>query len=510
MDSYTFFGRKGQWKYSVFTTITANPSWSEILAELEYNQTQYSRPDLIAKVFKLKLDQMSHDFKERYVCGVSIGSIYTIEYQKRGLPHAHILVYLHRDVVPRCAEQVDELVRAQVPTNDPELVAVVKSLLIHGPCGPEFPNAPCMRVGKCSEGFPKRFFEQTTMVGNSFPEYARPDNGLRWGNERFMFNNRWVVPYNPYLIKKYEAHINVDIAGAFSSNMTEQQIEMAVQTQSSAFIDWMKYNDAHTDGRDLLYSDFPMHYTYVKNRDWHMRKKGHTIGRLLVAVPRQGENFYLRSLLTVKRGARSYRDLYTVNGIYYATPSAACRAMGLTFDDSEWISLFNEIKDTATVYSLRNQFAVILSNSEVLDPQNIWELFKDHFSDDCLHRISRMGDDLILPPTDWTEEERRYDYALWLLGNCLQDLGLNWERAQLRENRHAWIRQERNPLITEALSYDRDVERDNFMNLQRLFSSGQRAAFDIITNTIDNDLLPNTFFLQGPARTGKTFLYKTL
>ncbi|POS81615.1 hypothetical protein EPUL_006185, partial [Erysiphe pulchra] len=127
---------------SNFTTITANPSWSEILAELEHNQTPDSRLDLIAKVFKLKLDQMLHDLKERYVCGVSTGSVYTIEYQKRGLPHAHILIFLHRDVVPRCAEQVDELVRAQVPTNDPELAAIVKSLLVHGPCGPEFPNAP--------------------------------------------------------------------------------------------------------------------------------------------------------------------------------------------------------------------------------------------------------------------------------------------------------------------------------------------------------------------------------
>ncbi|POS81665.1 hypothetical protein EPUL_005894, partial [Erysiphe pulchra] len=54
----------------VFTTITANPSWSEISAELEHNQTPDSRPDLIAKVFKLKLDQMLHDLKERYVCGV--------------------------------------------------------------------------------------------------------------------------------------------------------------------------------------------------------------------------------------------------------------------------------------------------------------------------------------------------------------------------------------------------------------------------------------------------------
>ncbi|POS81701.1 hypothetical protein EPUL_005560, partial [Erysiphe pulchra] len=301
-----------------------------------------------------------------------------------------------------------------------------------------------MRDGKCSKGYPKRFCEQTTMVENSYPEYERPDNGVRWGSERFMFDNRWVVPYNPYLTKKYKAHINVEIAGGVraikylakyvykgSDRATlavpgqHDEIDMTLQGRYigpvqaiwrlmawSAPSSFFNEHDRCTDRDGSANSELGL-YRLDENRGWHMRKKGHTIGRLPVAVPRQGEHFYLRSLLTVKRGARSYRDLYTVNGIQYPTPSAACRAMGLTFDDSEWISLFNEIKDTASAYALRNQFAVILSNSEVLDPQNIWELFKDNFSDDCLHRISRLGDELILPPADWTDDERRYDYALW-------------------------------------------------------------------------------------------------
>ncbi|POS86956.1 hypothetical protein EPUL_001157, partial [Erysiphe pulchra] len=472
-------------------------------------QTPDSQLDLIAKTFKLKLDQQIHDLKERYVCGVSTGPVYTIEYQKRGLPHAHILLFLHRDVVPRCAEQVDELVQAHVPTNDPELASIVKSLLVHGPCGPEFPNAPCMRDGKCSKGYPKRFCEQITMVENLYPEYEYPDNGVRWGIERFMFDNLWVIPYNPYLTKKYLVkyvykrsdratlqvpgqydEIDMTLQGryigpiqaiwrlmAYATHEEKQAVmqlpyhlaEMAVQTRSSAFIDWMKYNDANADGRDLLYSDFPMHYTYVKNRGWHMRKKGHTNRRLPVAVSRQGEHFYLRSLLTIKRGARSYRDLYTVDATGH-----------------------------------------LRSTNRYIDPQIIWELFKDNFSDDCLYRIPRLRDELIMPPADWTDDERRYDYALWLLGNCLQDLGLDWERARLTRYRHAWVRQEQNALIAEALNYDREVERESFQDSQRLFSAGQRAAFDIITNTIDNGQRANTFFLQGPAGTGKTFLYKAL
>ncbi|POS81918.1 hypothetical protein EPUL_004564, partial [Erysiphe pulchra] len=140
---------------------------------------------------------------------------------------------------------------------------------------------------------------------------------------------------------------------AFTETMTREQVAVAIQSQSSIFIDWMKYNNANPDGRDLVYSDFPLYYTYNKKRGWQKRKKVQSIGRLPVATPRQGEHFYLRTLLTVKRGARSYRDLYTVNGMYYELPSAACRAMGLTFDDSEWVSLFNVVKDISSASSLR-------------------------------------------------------------------------------------------------------------------------------------------------------------
>ncbi|POS84862.1 hypothetical protein EPUL_002983 [Erysiphe pulchra] len=390
-----------------------------------------------------------------------------------------------------------------------------------------------------------------------------------------MFDNRWVVPYNPYLTKKYKAHINVEIScgvnaikylakyvykgsdratlavprehneidmtlqglytgpvqaiwrlkgyttheekpavtqlpyhlegrhrEAFSRVMTREQIIAAVRSQSSAFIDWMRYNAANTDGCDLFYIDFPMHYTHVKNRGWHIRKKGHTIGRLPVAVPRQGEHFYLRALLTVKRGARSYEDLYTVDGVNYETPSATCRALGLNFDDSEWISLFDEIKDSTSAASLRNQFGPGSSS--------IWDRFREASSDDCLYRISSLVRDLDAPPLEWSEEERRYDFALWLLRDVLHDLGLDWATVRLTKYRHSWIVRERNALIAEALDFDQEVERQIFSNSVTLFSPGQRDAYDTIMHTITNGLKPNTFFLQGPAGTGKNFLLKTL
>ncbi|POS81964.1 hypothetical protein EPUL_006377, partial [Erysiphe pulchra] len=175
----------------------------EIQRYLEHGQTPDTRPDLIAIVFKLKLDAFLHDAKERHIFGLCIGSSYTIEYQKSGLPHAHVLLFMHEDFIPRCGEQVDELVRAQIPIDDPELAEIVKTHMVHGPCGPNYRNSPCFRDGKCSKGYPKRWCENTILSENSYPEYARPNNGVTWERNGFTIDTRWVGVHAIKYMAKY-------------------------------------------------------------------------------------------------------------------------------------------------------------------------------------------------------------------------------------------------------------------------------------------------------------------
>ena len=570
-------------KPSLFITFTANPNWPEIKRNLEHGQSSDARPDLIAIVFKQKLEALLYDLKERQIFGKCIGCVYTIEYQKRGLPHAHILIFLHRNDVPRCAEDVDQLVVARVPTHDPVLAEVVKTQMTHGPCGEGFATSPCMRNGRCSKGFPKRWCEATVMTEGTYPEYARPQDGLTWGGERFTFDNRWVVPYNPFLSKKYGAHINVEVAKGvhaikylakyvykgtdratlaigdrydeismtlqgryicpsqavwrlleytthqekpavmnlpfhleglhqvyFGADLNAVQLEAAVSSQSSAFLDWMAYNSSNSDGRDLLYSDFPLFFTHKKSTGWHPRAKGNTIGRMPVAHPTQGEHYFLRTLLTIKKGVRSYRDLYCVDGVQYDCASAACRALGLISDDSEWISYFDEIRSFATASSLRRTFASAISFATVVDPQSVWDRFKDNFTDDCLYRIRTHGHQFHLPPDDWSDDSRRYDFGLWLLGENFSELNLTWESARMVGPRHRWLTRENNPLIADAMDFNQEEEKNLFEIAVAALSPGQKNAFETIINAIDNGESQKTFFLQGPAGTGKTFLYKTL
>ncbi|GBO03346.1 hypothetical protein AVEN_171029-1 [Araneus ventricosus] len=81
-------------KPDLFLTFTCNPSWSEILNSMEGVQRPEDRPDIIVRVFNMKLKELLEDICKHGIFGTVLAYIYVIEFQKRGLPHAHILLTL--------------------------------------------------------------------------------------------------------------------------------------------------------------------------------------------------------------------------------------------------------------------------------------------------------------------------------------------------------------------------------------------------------------------------------
>ena len=124
-------------KPDLFITFTCNPQWSEIVASLKPGQTSSDRPDLIARVFQLKLKELLREILERQIFGKVLAHMYVIEFQKRGLPHAHILLILSPGDKPTSPAHYNSFVSAEIPDPmaHPRLHSIVARNMIHGPCG---------------------------------------------------------------------------------------------------------------------------------------------------------------------------------------------------------------------------------------------------------------------------------------------------------------------------------------------------------------------------------------
>ena len=77
----------------LFITFTCSPKWEEIQAELMPGQTHYDRHPLTARVFRQRLIKLMDALTKGHVFGQTRCWMYSVEWQKRGLPHAHTFWY---------------------------------------------------------------------------------------------------------------------------------------------------------------------------------------------------------------------------------------------------------------------------------------------------------------------------------------------------------------------------------------------------------------------------------
>jgi hypothetical protein len=199
-------------KIDLFITVTCNPNWPEITRELLPGQTAVDRPDLCARVFDMKKQAIIEDIYKHGIFGKVVAYVYTIEFQKCGLPHMHMLIFLQPGDKIQTLVQVDSAVWAHWPDPQvqPALFETVKRCMIHT-CSDR-----CMENRKCSKGYPKPLQPHTSVNNEGYPLYSRPD-GPSYNIKGAMIGNQWIVPYNPWLSAKYDCHINVECLASFAT-----------------------------------------------------------------------------------------------------------------------------------------------------------------------------------------------------------------------------------------------------------------------------------------------------
>ena len=196
---------------SLFITMTCNPEWPEISSRLEPGQDASDIPVIVARAFKNRLQRLCQILKTKM--GTMTYMTSSIEFQKRGLPHCHIVVQVRLTVFsdsrfnPYCqfrpelpVHEIDRLIKAELPRNDPTLRAKVKKFMTHNPNHLTREVSRCRRGNKCIYGFPHPITSQTTVKDDGRVLYKRSTE-----------EDRWIAPHIPELIDELHCHIFVDV-----------------------------------------------------------------------------------------------------------------------------------------------------------------------------------------------------------------------------------------------------------------------------------------------------------
>jgi len=198
-----------------FLTFTCNSDWPEIQSQLLPGQNFTDIPVVVCRVFKQKLSKLMSALHTMFPnAGQLIYSITSIEFQKRGLPHAHILLKYTQDCLD--PEHIDQVISATLPPDPADSALVLKFMvhpshpphvINHTPPDNTHPLKYCERwvnnARVCRFGYPKPVALQTTFSANGRVQYRRCHK-----------NDENIVPHCLPLLRKFKCHMNMEIGGS--------------------------------------------------------------------------------------------------------------------------------------------------------------------------------------------------------------------------------------------------------------------------------------------------------
>ncbi|KAJ1684991.1 hypothetical protein LUZ63_016381 [Rhynchospora breviuscula] len=531
LDAMALVQRFG--KPDIFLTMTCNPEWDEIRNELLPGQTAQDWPDLTARVFRAKLEDLkkylfgdSGKKNKKPFFGEVAAHVYVVEFHKRGLPHAHFLIILKSHCKILNPDQYDKIVCAEIPD-------------------------------------PKRY--PVLISKDSYPVYRRRDNGRKFRVRGCDLDNRWVSPYNPHLLMRYNCHINVEICSSiravkylfkyiykghdcaevyvgtrgkegetideikifqdarwvgapeavwrifrfplseikpsvrslqlhtpdqqmvfYKDNDNLENVSQRDKVKRTMLTEFFEANKRFPEAKQYLYREFPEHFTWDESRKvWKRRQRGGEIGRVIFAKISDAERYYLRTLLNHRRGPESYEDLLMVDGIQHLTFQDAADAMGLIENDESLSECLYEAATYQMPSALRRLFATILTFCEGAKARELWDRHFIDMSEDYRRRYS--SDEMV-------EQRTLIDISRYLesMGRHLENYNLPelYENAELDDHGN----------FQEVTDEERVNVSEEDLRAHGSLNPEQLSAFEEIMKHV-TEKKPGAFFVDGPGGT---------
>ncbi|XP_066351367.1 uncharacterized protein [Miscanthus floridulus] len=127
-------------------------------------------------------------------------------------------IFLTMTCNPNWDEIKRELYSGQTPQNHPDLIVWVFRAKLQ-----EIKDRLLQKdiLGKgrdsCKNHYPRPFCDVTIQGKDSYPIYRRREDGQKEKVHGHELDNRWVMPYNPYLLRLFYCHINVEACGSIKA-----------------------------------------------------------------------------------------------------------------------------------------------------------------------------------------------------------------------------------------------------------------------------------------------------
>ncbi|XP_022023686.1 uncharacterized protein LOC110923942 [Helianthus annuus] len=393
--------------------------------------------------------------------------------------------------------------------------------MIHGPCGNANLNCPCMVDKRCSKNFPKKFTPHTTIDSNGFPVYRRRDSGHTVIKSGVRLDNRNVVPYNKRLLKRYQAHINVewcnqsgsvkylfkyinkgpDMATAVVSGDTSSTIKEKPKDEINEYYD-CRYISACEASWRIFSNEVHYRYPAIMRLPFHLPGQQNVVYGAdddidnVLSKPSVASSIFMQwmKLNETNEDARKLtyvefpskfvwilkdrcwqvRKLYQCVGrIHSVSPALGepyflrillnkvkgPRSFEEIHDDNEYVEAIKEASFEGHAGYLRALFATLLLSNTLSRPEFVWENTWKYLADDIVYRRQKETNisGLVLPG------HQIKNLTLLKIENYLISNGSSLRRfATMPYPDDDSLRDASNRLINEELSHDLDEVQAEF------------------------------------------------